>query len=208
MAVLDNIIKIFAGPQNKADQFWELAQGHIKFLYNVAWRYTGNQYDAEDLVQETFYGAFKKFDQLRDRSKLKSWLFTILRNNYLKNLRQNKEGQKATYDDGIEYISALEMSVEQIDAAAAYEQKIEADRLQQLLAGLPEKYQSPIILFYISEMTYQEISEVLDLPIGTVMSRLSRGKRMLKKKILRTQMLDYPPTKVSRFPRKDAKAKD
>ena len=202
MAVLDNIRKIFTGPENKTDQFWELAQGHIKFLYNVAWRYAGNQYDAEDLVQETFYIGFKKFDQLRDPSKLKSWLFMILRNNYLKNLRQYKPGKQAAYDDGIEYISALETSVEQIDAAAAYEQKIESDQLQQLLGELPEKYQSPIILFYTSEMTYQEISEALDLPIGTVMSRLSRGKQMLKKKILRTQTLDHTLSTANRFPQK------
>ena len=206
MTVLDNIVKIIPGLKNNPDRFWELAKDHVKFIYNMALRYAGNQYDAEDLVQETYFIAFKKFDQLRDESKLKSWLFTILRNTYLKTRRQNGLSKITEYDDGTEYISALEIAVEQIDVATAYEQKIESDQIQQLLAELPEKYKSPLLLYYLSEMSYQEISETIDLPMGTVMSRLSRGKQILKKKILRIQMLDSQSSKVIQFPSKNYKA--
>ncbi len=203
MALIDRIGKILSSRIRSREQFWQLAKIHLSYLYNVAIRYAGNQYDAEDLVQETYFIAFKKFDQLRDPDKIKSWLFTILRNIYLKNQRQNGRGKKAEYDDGIDYINSLENAAERLDPASAYERKIEADRIQQLLAELPEKYQSPIFLYYTSEMTYQEISETLDLPIGTVMSRLSRGKQMLKKKILRLHMLELPPSNVIQFPKKD-----
>lgn len=206
MTVLDNITKIIPGLKNKPDRFWELAQDHVKYLYNVALRYAGNTYDAEDLVQETYFIAFKKFDQLRNERKLKSWLFTILRNTYLKTRRQNGRNKITEYDDGLEYIEALENAVEKIDVAAAYEQKIESDQIQQLLAELPEKYKSALLLYYISESSYQEISETLDLPMGTVMSRLSRGKQILKKKILRTQTLRPQSSKVIQFPGKKYKA--
>lgn len=76
------------------DEFWQLAGIHLDYLYHVAIRYTGNQYDAEDLVQEIYFIAFKKFDQLRDPGKIKSWLFKILRNTYLKNRRQNGQSKK------------------------------------------------------------------------------------------------------------------
>jgi len=204
MSVLDNITKRIPGLKKTPDHFWELAREQVRFLYNVALRYAGNPYDAEDLVQETYFIAFKKFDQLRDERKLKSWLFAILRNTYLKSLRQNQRQKITEYNDGIEYeyMTALEDAADKIDVATAYEQKIEADRVQRLLAELPEKYKSALLLYYISEMSYQEISETLDLPMGTVMSRLSRGKRMLKKKILRLQLLDSQPSKVIPFPRK------
>jgi RNA polymerase sigma-70 factor (ECF subfamily) len=167
----------------------------------MARRYAGNQYDAEDLVQETFFMAFKNFDQLRDENKLKSWLFSILRNTYLKNLRQNGQSRKAEFDDGIDYIGTLENAVEQIDAAQAYEKKIESDQIQQIMDELPDKHKTPLLLYYMSDMSYQEISEALDLPIGTVMSRLSRGKQTLKKKLLKHQMPNARTTKVIQFPK-------
>jgi RNA polymerase sigma-70 factor (ECF subfamily) len=203
MTVFDRIVKKIPGRKKTADRFWELANVHVKFLYNMAWRYAGNKYDAEDLVQETYYIGFKKFGQLRDESKLKSWLFTILRNTYLKSRRQDIQSKKTDYDDSVEYISALENAAEKIDVATAYEQKIDSTRIQLLLAELPEKYKSPLLLYYMSEMSYQEISEILDLPMGTVMSRLSRGKQILKKRILRIHMLDSKTSKVIQFPKKN-----
>ena len=203
MTVFDRIVSMFPGRRKTADRFWDLAGSHVKFLYNLAWRYTGNNYDAEDLVQETFYIGFKNYGQLRDDSKIKSWLFTILRNTYLKSRRQYSRIQSAEYDDGFDYISELENAAEKIDVAAAYERKVESEQIQLLLAELPEKYQSPLLLYYMSEMSYQKISETLDLPMGTVMSRLSRGKQILKKKILRSHMLGPDSSKVIQFPVKN-----
>ena len=199
------IDKLFPRRIKPEDRFWQLARNHVSYLYNVAMRYAGNQYDAEDLVQETYFIAFKKFDQLRDTKKIKSWLFKILRNTYLKDQQHHAQRKVTVYDDTFDYMNALENAVEHVDVASAYERKIEADKIQNLLSELPEKYQSPILLYYISEMTYQEISETLDLPIGTVMSRLSRGKQMLKKKILQRYMLDQGSSNVIQFPQKDSK---
>jgi RNA polymerase sigma factor (sigma-70 family) len=91
------------------EKFWQLADAHLKFLYNIALRYTGNRYDAEDLVQETFYVGFKKFYQLREERKFKSWLFAILRNTHLKNGRQKGKLLKSEYEDGIDYIRFWKM---------------------------------------------------------------------------------------------------
>jgi RNA polymerase sigma-70 factor (ECF subfamily) len=174
----------FFGKKGTAEKFWELAGTHSKFLYNMALRYTANTYDAEDLLQETFYIAFKKFEQLRDQNKLKSWLFSILRNTYLRNRRQNGRIDKREFDEAIDYINVLEEAAERVDIEKAYEQKTESENIQHLLDQLPEKQKSPLLLYYMSGMSYQEISEALDIPIGTVMSRLARGKQMVKKKLL------------------------
>ena len=200
MSPIDTILNLLTRKKRTADFFWELTEGHAKFLYNVAMRYTGNSYDAEDLVQETFFIAFKQFEQLRDEAKFKSWVFKILRNTYLRNLRQNARSKETEYDEGIDYIQALENTVEQVDVAGIYEQKVESNQIQQLVDELPEKHKSPLLLYYMTGMSYQEIAETLDLPIGTVMSRLSRGKQILKKKVLRLHMRNSRASKVIQFP--------
>ncbi len=201
MPTIDTLVNLFSRRKRTADFFWELAESHAKFLYNMALRYTRSNYDAEDLVQETFFIAFKQFGQLRDESKFKSWLFTILRNTYLKNLRQNGRSRGAEYDDGIDYIRVLEDTVEKIDVAKIYEQKVESNQIQHILGELPEKHKSPLLLYYMTEMSYQEIAKALDLPIGTVMSRLSRGKQILKKKVLQLHMRNSPASKIIQFPK-------
>jgi RNA polymerase sigma-70 factor (ECF subfamily) len=182
------IVKLLTGRQKTADQFWELTRDHVKFLYNMALRYAGNQYDAEDLIQETFFIGLKKFDQLRDENKIRSWLFTILKNIYLKYRRQNGNSRSTVFDESQDYIGTLENTIEKIDVIRAYEKKIEPDHIQQILDELPDKHKTPLLLYYMSGLSYQEIAETLDLPIGTIMSRLSRGKQTLKKKLLRHQM--------------------
>lgn len=200
MSSLDNVVNLFSRRKRSADLFWELAEEHTKFMFNLALRYTGSSYDAEDLVQETYFIAFKQFDQLRDERKFKSWLFTILRNTYLKNIRKDGRSKETEYDDGIDSVVALENMVEQIEVAKSYEEKVESDQIQHLLDELPEKHKSPLLLFYMTEMSYQDIAESLDLPIGTVMSRLSRSKQILKKKLMRFKMRNYSTSKVVQFP--------
>ena len=98
----------FMGPKkHQRDVFWNLAQNQTRFLYNVAFRYAGNRYDAEDLVQETLYTAYHKFHQLRDSQKFKSWMFTILRNHFLKWQRKKAPVQADEFENGIDYLSQL-----------------------------------------------------------------------------------------------------
>lgn len=162
--------------------FKELTYPHLEFLYNVALKYSGKPYDAEDLVQETMYTAYRKFSQLREESKCRSWLFMILRSHFLKEKRQ--ASKRPILDDGEGYLKNVN-SGNLNEPADNYESKINKAEVQRVLRLVPEKFQSPLILYYMEDMTYQEISEYLDIPIGTVMSRLARGKKYMKNELLR-----------------------
>jgi RNA polymerase sigma factor (sigma-70 family) len=94
--------------KRQRDIFWNLAQNQTRFLYNVALKYAGNRYDAEDLVQEALYTGYNKFHQLRDNRKYKSWMFTILRNHFLKWQRKKAPVQADELENGIDYLSQLE----------------------------------------------------------------------------------------------------
>jgi len=174
--------------------FWNLAQNQSRFLYNVALRYVGNPYDAEDLVQETLYTAYDKFHQLRDSQKFKSWIFTILRNHFLKWQRKKVPVQADGFENGFDYLTQLESDSMRQDAASVYEKKIEAETVQAILDKLPEKYKAVLILYYMEDSSYQEIAEMLAVPLGTVMSRLSRAKQIMKKALLRST-INQPQTK-------------
>ena len=180
--------------KHQRDIFWNLAQNQTRFLYYAAFSYVGNRYDAEDLVQETLYTAYHKFHQLRDNRKLKSWLFTILRNHFLKWQRKKVPLQADEFENGIDYLSQLESVSLRQDAASVYERKIEAETVQSILDKLPEKYKAVLILYYMEDSSYQEIAEMLAVPVGTVMSRLSRAKQMMKKALLRST-INQPQTK-------------
>ena len=177
-------------------EFWNLAQDQTRFLYNVAFKYTGNRSDAEDLVQETLYTAYNKFHQLRDNQKLKSWMFTILRNHFLKWQRKKPPLQINEFEDDNDYLTQLESVSMQQDVASLYERKEEAETIQSILDKLPEKYKTVLIFYYMEDSSYQEIAEMLDVPIGTVMSRLSRARQIMKKEMLRSMINESPPKKV------------
>jgi RNA polymerase sigma-70 factor (ECF subfamily) len=185
--------------KHKRDVFWNLAQNQTRFLYNVAFKYAGNRYDAEDLVQETLYTAYHKFHQLRDSQKFKSWMFIILRNHFLKWQRKKAPVQADGFEDGIDYLSQLESVSLRQDMASVYETKAEADTIQSILDKLPEKYKAVLILYYMEDISYQEIAEMLGVPIGTVMSRLSRAKQMMKKALLRSTINEPQAKKVVRL---------
>ncbi len=163
-------------------RFKELTFPHLEFLYNVALKYTGKPYDAEDVVQETMYTAYRKFHQLRDEDKCRPWLFSILRTTFLRELRLRKK--RPLLDDGNGYLKDVtDESAESL--AGLLERKIDRQQVQQVLDSMEEKHKSPLILFYMEDMTYQEIADFLDIPIGTVMSRLARAKKQMKKALLK-----------------------
>jgi len=182
--------------KHQRDVFWNLAQNHTRFLYNVAFKYVGNRYDAEDLVQETLYTAYNKFDQLRDSRKYKSWMFTILRNHFLKWQRKKAPVQADAFENGIDYLSQLESVSLQRDVASVYERKVEDEAIQLILDKLPERYKAVLILRYLEDSSYQEIAEMLEVPIGTVMSRLSRAKQIMKKALLKSTINEPQSKKV------------
>lgn len=180
--------RILPGPQGlSSEDFWQDAARYERMLYRAAFQYSGNHFDAEDLVQETFLAAFRSRHQLKDRLKLKRWLFVILRNHFLKRAGLRRGGPDQEYDDQIDYdyIDRLETFAAREDALQALERKATAEAVHQQLKILPERYRSVLILYYLQEFAYQEIADILEIPLGTVMSRLARGKQRLKAAMLK-----------------------
>lgn len=155
----------------KARLFQQAIDDYYDPLYRFAFSMSKNQADAADLVQQTFYIWAKKGDSLRDVTKLKSWLFTTLYREFLR-LHRRGQHQVEMEPDAIE----MELPFEETDMPV----KIDADAAMEALQELEQVYRGAMTLFYIKGMSYKEIAEILDLPIGTVMSRLSRGKARLK----------------------------
>ena len=157
------------------ESFQQLVDRHYAALYRFGLSLSRNADAAADLVQQTFYLWAEKGHQLRDLSKAKSWLFTTLYREYL-----------TTYRRGVKFPQV------ELDAAEAELPAIASDVLDQLdgpavvaaLAQVDEVFRAPLTLFYLEELSYREIAEVLGVPIGTVMSRLSRGKEQLRKLLL------------------------
>ena len=150
----------------------QLVLDHHEVLYRYAFRLTGSGPDAEDLTQEVFLVAQQKLVQLREPGNARSWLFTILRNSYLKSFRRRTPVPAIN----------LELDIESIPQEVV-EREIDGERLQMALNELPEQFKTVVLLFYFEQRPYREIAELLDVPIGTVMSRLSRAKGQLRSRL-------------------------
>jgi RNA polymerase sigma-70 factor (ECF subfamily) len=151
-----------------------LVEEHYEALYRYAYRLSGSNADAEDLTQEAFCTAQLKFGQLRDRERAKPWLFSILRNAYLKRARADSQQVCVPLDGVGDLAEPLPESLPEVDP----------EQLQQALNELDELYRTPIILYYFEDFGYRDIAEQMELPIGTVMSRLARAKAHLRARLL------------------------
>lgn len=152
--------------------FETLVATYYEGLYKFAWSLTRSPDDAADLTQQTFLIWAEKGHALRDPSKVKSWLFTSL---YREFLRQNKRSQRVTAID--QEILETRQDPDLVSSV----RRMEAQEALEALHQLDPVYREPLMLFYLEDLAYKEIAEVLDIPIGTVMSRLARGKAHLKK---------------------------
>jgi RNA polymerase sigma-70 factor (ECF subfamily) len=150
-----------------------LVEAHYAALYRYGYRLSGSCQEAEDLTQETFCLAQTKLQQLRDANCAKSWLFTILRNAYLHRLRSSKKEKQVSLDDVGEVMDRMPEPMPAVDGA----------QLQKALDELPETFRTPVILFYFEEFSYRDIAEQMQVPIGTVMSRLARAKHFLRQRL-------------------------
>jgi len=156
--------------------FDDVVNAHYESLYRFALSLTRREADACDLTQQTFYRWVTKGGQLRDKSKAKSWLFTTLHREFLGQRRHEDRFPKveiSTVDAG-EFRTDSPLPEKQLDGASAME----------ALQRLDEIYRAPLTLFYLEEHSYRDIAEILDVPIGTVMSRISRGKELLRQIVL------------------------
>jgi RNA polymerase sigma-70 factor (ECF subfamily) len=150
-----------------------LVDTQYEALFRYAYRLSGSAADAEDLTQETFGKAFARFSQLREPEHAKAWLFRILRNLYLHKVRDQKRHRVVPLDSVGDVMGNTEEATSEV----------EPEKLQAALNDLEEGFRTPLILFYFEEFSYREIAEQLDLPIGTVMSRLARAKTYLRSKL-------------------------
>ena len=158
---------------------------YIDALFGYAMVLTRNRSEAEDLVQETCLRAIKAVKHLRPESNTKSWLMTILRNIWLNQLR--KQRRTATFDIDVSGISAADTIPEPSkDPHATYVSKIERELVRETIRHLPARFQEVILLREYEGLSYKEIADVLDCPVGTVMSRLARARSKLRTLLLIT----------------------
>ncbi|MDY3556933.1 sigma-70 family RNA polymerase sigma factor [Gemmata sp. JC717] len=151
----------------------QLIDAHYEALYRYAYRLSGSSSDAEDLTQETFGKALARLPQLRELDRARAWLFRILRNLYLHKVRDQKRHRVVPLDAVGDLPGRSSDEMPEIDPA----------KLQQALNDLDETFRTPIILFYFEDFSYRDIADQMELPIGTVMSRLARGKAYLRSRL-------------------------
>jgi RNA polymerase sigma-70 factor (ECF subfamily) len=160
-------------PERGMTELAALVVAHHAAVYRYAHRLCGCPIEAEDLTQQTFLIAQQKFDQLREPDRACSWLLAVVRSCFLKSIRKTRPLPIANFDTLVEHVAVRTPTVEEIDH----------DQLAAALAELPEEFRLVVVMFYFEELSYQEIAEELEIPVGTVMSRLSRGKSHLRRRL-------------------------
>ncbi len=148
---------------------------HLQSLFGAAYRMTGNAHDAEDLVQETFLRAHRALDRFESGTNARAWLFTILqrvRTDAYRSRRRRPETVELTGEGPT-------VAPAQNALASGYED------LERALAGLPEVFRTAIVLRDLQELSYAEIAQALEVPVGTVMSRIHRGRALLREALTR-----------------------
>jgi len=169
---------VFYWARNKSlkREFEEKILEHIDSLYNLAIRMTQNEQDAEDLVQEASLKAYRHFDKFKPGTNFKAWIMTIARNIYINCYRKKlKEPQKIEFEAVEDFIALTEISGAQ--------EEIFSENIKSSIDRLPEELRTTIMLFYAEGFSYKEIAKIMDVPMGTVMSRLYTARQTLKRQL-------------------------
>ena len=180
-------VRVSGAPLADQATFEEDAMQYAGQLYSAALRMTRNPADAEDVVQETFLKAYRAYDSFQAGTNLKAWLYRILTNTYInryrKQQRRPSEVELGELQDLYLYRRLGDPSGATESAEdTALDQFVDKD-IKAALESLPEHFRMPVLLADVEEFSYKEIAEILDIPIGTVMSRLHRGRKALQKKL-------------------------
>ena len=177
-------------PSAKSVLFEEQAMEHIDKLYAHAMRKTGNRVDANDLVQETYLKAFAAFDQFQQGTNIKAWLHRILENTYI---NQYRKLQNQPFYSPLEELEDWQLgdaesrtATSSRSAEAEAIDHLPASAVKDALQAIPEDFRAAVYLVDVGGYSYQEVADIMDSPTGTVMSRLHRGR-----KLLREQLADY-----------------
>ena len=172
---------------NTKDQFTSDAMQYAPQLFSTALRMTRNRIDAEDLVQETYIKGWRSFHTFQDGTNLRAWLFRIMTNTYINKYNaQKRKGTEVELDDVEELFLYKRLgSIDQSQlSSSAEDQMLELftdDEVKNALEELPEDFRVPVLLSDVDGFSYKEIAEMLEIPIGTVMSRLHRGRKAMQK---------------------------
>lgn len=175
-----------AGEQPKSpatDPFRAIVAAHYQAVYRYAYRLCGGEADAEDLTQQTFLIAQHKLHQVRDVTKLQAWLFAVVRSCFRKSLRRQRPVAAVN----------LELDVDEVPEHRPHASGLDQEDLRRALQDLPDEFRLIVLMFYFEELSYAEIARRLDLPIGTVMSRLSRAKGRLRQAFAEPPSPPPPP---------------
>ena len=170
-------------------QFASQALEYMPALYSAALRMTRNPADAEDLVQETYLRAFRGFGGFTEGTNLKAWLYRILTNTYINTYRAKKRRPEESDIDDLEnfYLYRRLGGLEGAAAGRSAEDEVldhfTETEVKDAIEALPEQFRMAVILADVEGFSYKEIADILDVPIGTVMSRIHRGRRALQKKL-------------------------
>jgi RNA polymerase sigma-70 factor, ECF subfamily len=174
-----------------ADQatFAEQAMPFMDGLYSAALRMTRNPSDAEDLVQETYLKAYRAFHTFQEGTNLKAWLYRILTNTYINQYRAKKRRPDETDLEEVEdlylyrRLGGLEGATAGRSAEDELLEHLTSQEVKDAIESLPEQFRMAVLLADVEGFAYKEIAEILDIPIGTVMSRLHRGRKAMQKQL-------------------------
>jgi RNA polymerase sigma-70 factor (ECF subfamily) len=169
--------------------FSELAMPFMGPLYSAALRMTRNPADAEDLVQETYLRAYRAFASFQEGTNLKAWLYRILTNTFINQYRAAKRRPEQSDIEDVEdlylyrRLGGLEAAMAGRSPETEVLEGIPDAEVKEALESLPEQFRMAVLLADVEGFAYKEIAEILDIPIGTVMSRLHRGRKQLQKRL-------------------------
>ncbi len=165
-------------------EFERVALVQLPYLYTSAFYLTKDKADAEDLVQETYLRAFRFFDKFQPGTNFRAWLLSILQNLFTNRYRQKRrEPTKVDWDKIDEVYESMVEQDENMEGANPehhFVSQMMDDEVEKALRGLSEEFRTAIVLVDIEELTYEEAAKIMECPLGTVRSRVSRGRRMLQ----------------------------
>lgn len=185
MTLVAGLMAVQVQKTAKQVEFEREALPHMDLLYNYGLRMTGNPADADDLVQETYLKAFRFWDKYEKGTNIKAWLFRIMKNSYINRYRkESKEPDTVDYDVVKNFYNTIKHeSADTNDLEERIYGNLLADEVAKGLESLPDDFRTVVILCDIEGLTYEEIAEFVEIPIGTVRSRLHRGRKMLRAKL-------------------------
>ena len=179
----------FASEEERRESFHEEALPHLDAVYRFALRLSGSPDRAQDLVQDTFYRAWRSWEQYTLGTRAKSWLFTICRNVFLRGRERSQRHDEILSEEAPKDPRTLSReapvfaATKDADPEGDFFRQMVDDEILAAIQELPDEYREAVVLSDVEGLPYAEVAEVLDVPVGTVKSRLFRGRRRLQERL-------------------------